>query len=141
MSDLIERLRRDPTWIAQEAAAALAAKDAEIARLTAERDARIEPDVVESLIRASEPMLSDALCATETADEKAEAELAERDAEIAKLRKENERLRRTVVAAAKLGRILGFLGDDEARISAFLDECGPELIERARAALTGEDWE
>jgi len=39
MSDLIERLRRDPTWIAQEAAAALAAKDAEIARLKSRREA------------------------------------------------------------------------------------------------------
>ena len=47
----------------------------------------------------------------------------------------NERLRRTIGAAGKLGRIIGFLGDDEERIAAFLEACGPDLVNRARAAL------
>jgi len=59
-------------------------------------------------------------------------------AEVDALVAENERLRRTVHASFKMGRIVGFLGEDEGRIDAFLDECGPELIERVRAALTGE---
>jgi len=49
--------------------------------------------------------------------------------------KEKERLHRTVDAAAKLGRIIGFLGDDEDRISAFIECCGPDLIDHARAVL------
>ena len=54
---------------------------------------------------------------------------------IEELERENERLRRTIDAAAKLGRIIGFLSYDEARISAFLEDCGPDLIDRARATL------
>lgn len=44
-------------------------------------------------------------------------------------------LERAVVAAAMVGQIIGFLGDDDARIAAFRTECGPELISKARAAL------
>jgi hypothetical protein len=54
---------------------------------------------------------------------------------VEELEAEVARLRRTVDAAAKLGRIVGFLGDDEGRIAAFLECCGPELINRAIAAL------
>jgi Lar family restriction alleviation protein len=57
------------------------------------------------------------------------------DPRIEALTAENERLRRTIGAAGKLGRIIGFLGDDEERIAAFLEACGPDLVNRARAAL------
>lgn len=62
----------------------------------------------------------------------ARAEAADR---IEALVKEKERLHRTVDAAAKIGRIIGFLGDDEDRISAFIECCGPDLIDHARAVL------
>lgn len=48
---------------------------------------------------------------------------------------EIERLRRTVKAAGTIGEILGYLGDDEARISLFLECLGPDEISRARAAF------
>jgi D-serine deaminase-like pyridoxal phosphate-dependent protein len=51
------------------------------------------------------------------------------------LKRENDRLRLTIDAVAKLGRIVGFLGDDEDRISAFIEACGPDLIERASTTL------
>jgi len=54
---------------------------------------------------------------------------------IEQLERENDRLRLTIDAAAKLGRIVGFLGDDEDRISAFIEACGPDLIERASTTL------
>jgi len=60
---------------------------------------------------------------------------------IEELERENDRLRLTIDAAAKLGRIVGFLGDDEGRISAFIEACGPDLIERARTVLAEPDGE
>ena len=40
-----------------------------------------------------------------------------------------------VEAAAKIGQIVGFLGEDAARIAAFREACGSELWDQARAAL------
>lgn len=51
------------------------------------------------------------------------------------LKDEVARLRRTVIAASNLGEMIGFLSGDEARVAAFLDELGEDLISRARAAL------
>lgn len=48
---------------------------------------------------------------------------------------ENQRLREAVTASGKLGQIIGFLEGDDARTSAFLECCGPDLINRARAVL------
>jgi hypothetical protein len=67
--------------------------------------------------------------------EAARADAKEAEAYAEELEKENERLRRTIGAAGKLGRIIGFLGDDEERIAAFLEACGPELINSARVTL------
>ena len=44
-------------------------------------------------------------------------------------------LERAVVASAMVGQIIGFLGDDDARIAAFRAACGPELLSKARAAI------
>jgi hypothetical protein len=45
------------------------------------------------------------------------------------------RVQATIEAAAKLGQIIGFLGEDEARIAAFREACGPDLLSRALAAF------
>jgi len=50
-----------------------------------------------------------------------------------------ERLEATVIAAAKIGQIVGFLGEDEGRIEAFREACGPELWAKALAALKGDN--
>ncbi len=55
----------------------------------------------------------------------------ERDAANARATK----LEATIIAAAKIGQIVGFLGSDEARIEAFREACGPELLGKARARL------
>lgn len=63
---------------------------------------------------------------------------AERDALAAQLDDANaraDRLEAAVIAAAKIGQIVGFLGFDEARIEAFREDCGPDLWEKARAHL------
>jgi len=52
-----------------------------------------------------------------------------------------ERLEAAVLAAAKIGQIVGFLGEDEGRIEAFREACGPELWAKARTALKGDDHE
>lgn len=51
------------------------------------------------------------------------------------LEAENARLRKTVEASAILGNIVGWLGGDLDKIEALKAAMGPELIERARAAL------
>lgn len=50
-----------------------------------------------------------------------------------------KRLEAAVLAAAKIGQIIGFLGEDEGRIEAFREACGPELWDKARTALKGGD--
>jgi len=61
--------------------------------------------------------------------EAAETALAASEDKVAKLQA-------AVEAAAKIGRIIGFLGEDEGRIEAFREACGPELLAKARAAIT-----
>lgn len=58
---------------------------------------------------------------------------------MADLQARAERLEAAVIAAAKIGQIVGFLGEDEGRIEAFREACGPELWAKARAALKGAD--
>ena len=61
-----------------------------------------------------------------------------RIAEQAKAEARAERLEAAVLAAAKIGQIVGALGEDESCIEAFREACGPELWAKARAAIGGE---
>jgi hypothetical protein len=65
---------------------------------------------------------ADLLTAAQARAEQAEAEVA--------------RLRGAVDAAVNIGLVLGAIGEDAVMIEAFRNECGPDLIARARAALS-----
>ena len=57
------------------------------------------------------------------------ADLPPTDAEVMK----HPKVKALVEAAATLGRIIGFLGEDEGRINAFREACGDDLLRLARA--------
>jgi hypothetical protein len=63
-------------------------------------------------------------------------EVAVRSARAEQAEAEVARLRGAVDAAVNIGLVLGAIGEDAVMIEAFRNECGPDLIARARAALS-----
>lgn len=70
-----------------------------------------------------------------------ESEIANLGENLDAQKRRAERLEATVIAAAKIGQIVGSLGEDEGLIEAFREACGPELWAKAREALKGDDHE
>lgn len=62
-----------------------------------------------------------------------------KESDIDALQDRIKRLEAAVLAAAKIGQIVGFLGEDEGRIEAFREACWPELWDKALTALKGAD--
>lgn len=112
------------------------AQAAEIERLRAALD---ETEAREAaLLAANETNRETLLRHNADCDRRIRKAEAERDALAAQLDDANaraDRLEAAVIAAAKIGQIVGFLGFDEARIEAFREDCGPDLWEKARAHL------
>lgn len=116
-----------------EAADRIEALVDEVERLTKERD---------SAVRGQDDWRNDykALSSAIVGDSGLSAMLVATQARLFKPRAEAaeakvEKLEAAVIAAAKIGQIVGFLGSDEDRIEAFREACGPELWAKARAAL------
>jgi hypothetical protein len=96
------------------------AAQARIAELETELHTLTTAGIIEVAVRS--PSVMEYMRHWEARAEQAEAEVA--------------RLRGAVDAAVNIGLVLGAIGEDAVMIEAFRNECGPDLIARARAALS-----
>jgi hypothetical protein len=90
-----------------------------------------EAYAVRLLPNGRDELLGDLIAALRAANARADAA----EAKLAEAVEQNTRLQTAIIASAKIGQIIGFLGDDEGRIEAFREACGPELLSKARATL------
>jgi len=81
--------------------------------------------------------VSENIRALATPDQTAALDAIRAEAQEQGMRDAENRMKAAIEASGKLGRIIGFLGENEELIAAFREACGPELIARFHAATKG----